>query len=65
MLYAILFLLCALAAAWAVVALAHWHWLLGVPVFVLVFALMHAVYVVVWWLLTLPVDRSKPLEKQN
>ena len=65
MLYAILFLLCALAAAWAVTALAHWHWLLGVLVFVLVFALMHALYVLVWWLLVLPVDRSKPLEKQN
>ena len=65
MLYAILFLLCALAAAWAVTALANWHWLLGVLVFVLVFALMHALYVLVWWLLVLPVDRSKPLEKQN
>ena len=32
MIYALLFLLCALAAAWAVVALAHWHWLLGVLV---------------------------------
>ena len=65
MLYAILFLLCALAAAWAVVALAHWHWLLGVLVFVLVFALMHLVYLTVWWLLVLPVDRTKPIEKQN
>ena len=65
MLYAILFLLCALAAAWAVVALAHWHWLLGVLVFLLVLALMHGVYVLIWWLLVLPVDRSKPIEKQN
>ena len=65
MIYAILFLLSALAAAWAVVALAHWHWLLGVLVFVLVFALMHLVYLTVWWLLVLPVDRTKPLEKQN
>ena len=65
MIYAVLFLLTALAAAWAVVALAHWHWLLGVLVFVLVFALMHGVYVTVWWLLTLPVDRTKPIEKQN
>jgi len=51
MIYAFLFFLCALAAAWAVVALAHWHWLLGVLVFLLVFALMHGVYVTVWWLL--------------
>lgn len=65
MIFALLFLLCALAAAWAVVALAHWHWLLGVLVFVLVFALAHGVYVVVWWLLSLPVDRTKPIEKQN
>jgi 1-acyl-sn-glycerol-3-phosphate acyltransferase len=65
MLYAILFLLCALSAAWAVVALAHWHWLLGVLVFVLAFALMHALYVLFWWLAVQPVDRSKPLEKQN
>lgn len=65
MIYAILFLLCALSAAWAVVALAHWHWLLGILVFLVVFALMHGVYVTVWWLLTLPVDRTKPIEKQN
>ena len=65
MLYAILFLLAALAAAWTLVALAHWHWLLGVLVFLLVFALMHGIYLAVWWLLVLPVDRTKPIEKQN
>ena len=65
MIYAFLFLLCALAAGWAVMALAHWHWLLGVLVFLVVFALAHAIYVVIWWLLSLPVDRTKPIEKQN
>ncbi len=65
MIYAILFLLCALAAAWAAVALAHWHWLPGVLVFLLVFALMHALYLLIWWLLSLPVDRTRPIERQN
>ncbi len=65
MFFAILFPLCSLAAAWAVVALTGAHWLLGVPVFVLCFALLLVVYVTAWWLQVLPVDRAKPLEKQN
>ena len=38
-------------------------WLL--PVFLLAFLLGHGLYVLFWWLLSLPVDRKKPIEKQN
>ena len=65
MIYIILFLLGSLAVAWAVVALAGWHWVLGLLVFLAAFALMHLVYLVIYWLLSLPCDRSKPIEKQN
>lgn len=63
MIYAVVFLLCALSAAWA--AAVNWHWLLALPVFVLVFGLMHLLWLTVFWLLSLPVDRTKPIEKQK
>ena len=65
MIFAFLFPLCSLAAAWAVVARSGVHWLLGVPVFLLCFALLIVLYVTICWALSLPVDRTKPLEKQN
>ena len=65
MYYAIFFLLCSLAAAWAAVGPGGWRWWLALPVFVLAFLLMHLLYALFWWLLSLPVDRSKPIEKQN
>ena len=65
MYYAIFFLLCSLAAAWAAVGPGGWRWALALPVFVLAFLLMHLLYALFWWLLSLPVDRSKPIEKQN
>ena len=34
-------------------------------VFILVYALMHLVYLVVFWLLSLPCDKTKPIEKQR
>ncbi len=63
MIYAVVFLLCSLAAAWA--AAVYWHWLLALPVFVLAFGLMHLLWLTTFWLLALPVDRSKPIEKQR
>ena len=40
MLYILLFLVCAAAAAWAVTALAGWHWLAGAAVFLIASALL-------------------------
>ncbi len=65
MIFAFLFPLGALAAAWAIVARSGAHWLLGVPVFLLVLTLLLLLYVTFWWLMALPVDRTKPIEKQN
>ena len=65
MLTILIFLLPSLAAAWALAALAGWHWALAALAFLLCFVLMHGLYVLFWWLMSGPYDRSRPIERQN
>ena len=39
--------------------------ILEILVFLLVYVLMHALYILVFWLLSLPCDKTKPIQKQR
>lgn len=64
MIYIILFLLASGLGTWACVAAGMTPWL-ALPVFLLLYALTHLIYLLVFWLPSLSVSMDKPIEKQN
>ncbi len=65
MFLALLFLFLSLAAVFALCRFAGMSPIWALPVFVLAFALVHVLYLALFCLLSLPCDRSRPIEKQN
>ncbi len=63
--YALLFAAVSLAGTAALCRFAALPLGWALPVFLLCFVLMHPLYLALYWLLSQPCDRSRPIERQN
>ena len=65
MLYILIFLLLALGLGGCALSLWGWGVLAAALLTLGVYLLLHLLFFILCWLLSLPVDRSKPIERQN